>query len=174
LPSLYQYPVVRNLHKLESLTPYTNDYNPIRSKERSGDTHNSTTQQQHAHKQKRVHKSKRSHISKTRPNLSLTNQQRGCRGSELWCAQSMLGYCFMAPRGSFYSPKGPRSRWSFIWKLLAFPVCGCTGMSGGAPDTAQCNCQQIPDWSLFISDGHQTIWWCAPDCLVRHLTVGCR
>jgi hypothetical protein len=26
----------------------------------------------------------------------------------------------MVPRGSFYSPKGPRSRWSFIWKLPAF------------------------------------------------------
>jgi hypothetical protein len=34
---------------------YTNDYNQIRSKEGSRDTHKSTTQQQHTHKQKREH-----------------------------------------------------------------------------------------------------------------------
>jgi hypothetical protein len=34
--------------------PYTNDYNHNRSKEGSRDTHKSTTQQQHAHKQKRA------------------------------------------------------------------------------------------------------------------------
>jgi hypothetical protein len=45
-----------------------------------------------------------------------------------------LVYLFEAPRGPFYSPKGPRSRWSFIWKLPAFPGCGRTGLSGGTPD----------------------------------------
>jgi hypothetical protein len=29
----------------------------------------------------------------------------------------ILGILLCGPRGSFYSPKGPRSRWSFIWKL---------------------------------------------------------
>jgi len=48
-----------------------------------------------------------------------------------------LVYLFEAPRGPFYSPKGPRSHWSFIWKLPAFPGCGCTGLSGGAPDSEQ-------------------------------------
>jgi hypothetical protein len=48
-----------------------------------------------------------------------------------------LVYLFEAPRGPFYSPKGPRSRWSFIWKLPAFPGFGCTGLSGGAPDSEQ-------------------------------------
>jgi hypothetical protein len=38
-----------------------------------------------------------------------------------------LVYLFESPRGLFYSPKGPRSRWSFIWKLPAFPGCECTG-----------------------------------------------
>jgi hypothetical protein len=40
-----------------------------------------------------------SHNSRTRSNLSLTNQQRGHRSSELWCAQSMLGYQLHAPWG---------------------------------------------------------------------------
>jgi hypothetical protein len=35
MSSLYQYPVVRNLNKLKSLPPYTNDYNQIWSKEGS-------------------------------------------------------------------------------------------------------------------------------------------
>jgi hypothetical protein len=69
----------------------------------------------------------------------------------------MLWYCSKAPRGSFYNPKGPRSRWSFIWKLPAFPVCGCTGLSGGARDTARFNGQKIPDWPLSILDGHWTV-----------------
>jgi hypothetical protein len=42
-----------------------------------------------------------------------------------------------ASRGPFYSPKGLRSRWSFIWKLLAFLVCWCTGLSGAPPDSEQ-------------------------------------
>jgi hypothetical protein len=55
---------MRNLHKLEPLTPYTNDYNQNRSKDVSRDTHKSTTQQQHAHKQKeREHESKRQSYS---------------------------------------------------------------------------------------------------------------
>jgi hypothetical protein len=50
---LYQIPFARNLHKLESLTPYTNDLNQNRSKE-GVDTHTRTqSQQQHAHKSRR-------------------------------------------------------------------------------------------------------------------------
>jgi hypothetical protein len=51
----------------------------------------------------------------------------------------MLGYLLHIPRGSFYSPKGPNSCWSSIWKaLVAFcpwvhRTIRCT------PDTAQCN-----------------------------------
>jgi hypothetical protein len=30
----------------------------------------------------------------------------------------MLGMLLHAPKGSFYSPKGPMSRWSSIWKAL--------------------------------------------------------
>jgi hypothetical protein len=40
--SLYQFPVVRNLHKLESLTPYTNVYNQNRSENGSRNTHKNT------------------------------------------------------------------------------------------------------------------------------------
>jgi hypothetical protein len=43
-------------------------------------------------------------------------------------------YFSIVPRCSFYSPKGPKSRWSFIWKLPTFPVCVCTGLSGGTLD----------------------------------------
>jgi hypothetical protein len=51
---------VKNLHKLESLTPYIDDYNQNRSKDVSRNAHKSTTQQQYAHKQKeRAHESKR-------------------------------------------------------------------------------------------------------------------
>jgi hypothetical protein len=31
-----------------------------------------------------------------------------------------LGFSSMVPRGPFYRPKGPRSHWSFIWKLPTF------------------------------------------------------
>jgi hypothetical protein len=69
----------------------------------------------------------------------------------------MLVYCSMAPRGFFYSPKGPKSRWSSIWKaLIAFcprvhQTVRCTR------DTAQCNDYVSPDWLLFASRGHRTV-----------------
>jgi hypothetical protein len=115
LSSLYQYPVARNLHKLESLTPYTNDYNQIQSKEGSIDAHRSTTQQQHTHKHKRERTNQNDRVTaQERAQISLTNQKH-CRGvSELWCAQSMLRWLLHEHRGSFYSPKGSRSPWSFI------------------------------------------------------------
>jgi hypothetical protein len=115
--------ISRNLHKLESLTPCTNDLNQNRSKERSRNAHKSTiAATPRTQAKKRAHESKRqSHSSKTHSNISLTNQKHGHRVSELWCAQSML---FSAPRQSFYRLKRPRRRLSFIWKLLVFPVCG--------------------------------------------------
>jgi hypothetical protein len=59
--------MARNLHKLESLTPYTNDYNQNWSKYGTRDTHKSTTQQQHTHKQKR---------ERTNQNNKVTAQER--------------------------------------------------------------------------------------------------
>jgi hypothetical protein len=64
-----------------------------------------------------------------------------------------------ALRGSFYSPKGPRSRWSSIWKaMIAFcprvhRTVRCT------PDSEQCNDYKIPDWLVSCSGGHGTIRW---------------
>jgi hypothetical protein len=64
-----------------------------------------------------------------------------------------LVYLFEAPRGPFYSPKGPRSRWSFIWKLLAavgglLSECHLELAVGakvhGAPNSPAC--------------GHRTVW----------------
>jgi hypothetical protein len=85
MSSLYQYPFVRNLHKLKPLTPYKNDYNKKQSRDGRRNIHKSTMQQQHAHKQKeRAHESKQqSYSSRMCPNLSLTNQQCGRKGSEL-------------------------------------------------------------------------------------------
>jgi hypothetical protein len=81
MSSLYQYPFTRNLHILESLTHCTVDYNQNRNKDGSRNAHNSTTQQEHAHNKKgRAHESTRqSYNSRTRPNLSLTSQQRGAK-----------------------------------------------------------------------------------------------
>jgi hypothetical protein len=44
-------------------------------------------------------------------NLSTIIELCGCDESECWSALDMLGYCIKVPRGSFYSPKGPRSHW---------------------------------------------------------------
>jgi hypothetical protein len=54
---------VRNLHRLESLKPYTNDYNQIRSKERSRDANKGIMQQQHAHKQRRERTNKNDRVT---------------------------------------------------------------------------------------------------------------
>jgi hypothetical protein len=63
LSSLYQILFVRNLHKLESLTPYTNDLNQNRSKE-GVETHTRTqSQQQHAHRSKRERKNQNSGVT---------------------------------------------------------------------------------------------------------------
>jgi hypothetical protein len=79
----------------------------------------------------------------------------------------MLGVVLHAPRGPFYSPKGPKSRWSSIWKALVafcpwvhrlsgahrtlhsatttnhligwFPILGGTRPSGGWHRTVQCS-----------------------------------
>jgi hypothetical protein len=36
----------------------------------------------------------------------------------LYCGLGLLGVMVEAPRGLFYSPKGPRIRCSSIWKVL--------------------------------------------------------
>jgi hypothetical protein len=65
----------------------------------------------------------------------------------------MLGIELHAPRRLFCSPKGPRSRWSSIWKtLVAFcpwvhRTVQCT------PDSEQCNNKESLDWLLSASGG---------------------
>jgi hypothetical protein len=71
----------------------------------------------------------------------------------------MLGVVLLAPRGPFYSPKGPRSRYSSIWQAL---VAFCPWMHRTVrrtPDSEQCNGKRSPDWRLSASEG-------APDCPV--------
>jgi hypothetical protein len=79
----------------------------------------------------------------------------------------------MAPRGSFYSTKGPRSHWSSIWKA---PVAFCLRLHQTircTPDTAQCNGYGSLYWLLSTSGGtgpssgwHRTVrctyWQLAP------------
>jgi hypothetical protein len=70
----------------------------------------------------------------------------------------MLGVVLHAPRGPFYSPKGPRSRWSSIWKALVCFVHGCTGLSGA---------HRIVN--SVATENHMIGWFPvlgAPDCLV--------
>jgi hypothetical protein len=81
-------------------------------------------------------------------------------------------YCSMALRGgSFYSAKGPKSRWTFIWKALVvfYPrvhrTVRCT------PDTVQCNSYESLDWLLSAS-GASICLVGAPDCSVLLLIVG--
>jgi hypothetical protein len=59
----------------------------------------------------------------------------------------------MVPRGSFYSPKGPRSCWSSIWKALVVLYPRVHRTVRCTPDTAQCNSYESLDWLLSASWG---------------------
>jgi hypothetical protein len=113
-------PFVRNLHKLESLTPYTNDLNQSSRVMGSSNTHNSSNHINTCTRvKKRAQETTQQSYSSTRcSNLYLAKQQLGREISVLWNVQRMLGQFSMAPRGSFYSPKGLRSRRSSVWKAL--------------------------------------------------------
>jgi hypothetical protein len=107
LSSLYQYPFVRNLHRLESLKPYTNDYNQIQIKERSRYAHKSTMQQQHAHKQRRERTNQNERVT-TQERAQISLQQIKSVDAELWSCSVLkvclgnssicLGCIFIAPR----------------------------------------------------------------------------
>jgi hypothetical protein len=114
---------MRNLYKLESLTPYTNYFNQGTRLRGSSNTHKRPN---HSNTCTRVKKraqeiAQRSYNSKTCSNLYLAKQQRGLNVSVLLDAQRMLSVLLHAPRGSFYSPKGQRGYLFFNWKeLIAF------------------------------------------------------
>jgi hypothetical protein len=66
----------------------------------------------HKCKKKRAQQqNERATAQEMRSNLSRTLRRCGRGVSKLWCAQVMLGMLLHAPRGPFYSPKRPRSRW---------------------------------------------------------------
>jgi hypothetical protein len=78
------------------------------------------------------------HLKEVINSLSLWNN---CVFAKSWRCRMFNGYLFLdlhAPRGPFYSPKGPRSHWRSIWKaLVAFcprvhQTVRCT------PDSEQC------------------------------------
>jgi hypothetical protein len=94
-----------------------------------------------------------------------------------------LMYNSMVLRGSFYSPNGPRSYWSFIWKLLAFPIYVCTRLSDGTPDSVQYNGHQIVDWLPSFSwdtgqfgvpsDRWSLLMWLIVVGYLSHRTIWC-
>jgi hypothetical protein len=78
----------------------------------------------------------------------------------------MLGVELNAPRGRFYSPKGPMSPWSSIWKAL---VAFCSWVHR----TVRC----IPNSEQCVAENRVTGWFPvlgASDHPVHHLTVGPR
>jgi hypothetical protein len=133
--------------------------------------HDATTTRTNA-KKRAQQQSDRVTTYKIRSNLSQTFQRHGHRSQSCIVLKVCLVYCSKRLVVPFYSPKRPRSRWSFIWKLLAFPVYVCTWLSGGTLNNAHYNVPKITDWPLSFSDGHRTVRWEAPDCPLCHLTIG--
>jgi hypothetical protein len=87
--------------------PYTNDYNQIQSKEGSRDAHNSTTQQQHEHKQKkeRTNQTMESQLKNTLKSLSNKSTAWSQKFGVVVCSKyawvstpCALGGPFIAPR----------------------------------------------------------------------------
>jgi predicted DNA-binding WGR domain protein len=129
---------VRNLHKLESLTPYTNDLNQNWGKE-GVETHTRTqSQQEHAHKSRRERKNQSSRLTAQKRAKSLSNETIAWSQSlgVVVCSRSACVQLH-APRGSFYSPKGPRSCLVFIWKALVVFCPWVHWTVRFTPDTAQ-------------------------------------
>jgi hypothetical protein len=117
---------VRNLYKLESLRPYT-VWSKSRTSVREGlATHTrAQMQQDHTHKwrRERTNENQQSLNSK-RSDLSLNEPRhdQSPRVSSFVLSQCFSRVCSMAPRGSFYSPKGLGVIRSSFGKQLAFPV----------------------------------------------------
>jgi hypothetical protein len=110
--------------------------------------HKSTnTTRPHTQVKKRAHEWKPTEFqTKTRWDLSEQTKALSESQSMLYALVFFLivlhGYCSMAPRGSFYSPKEPMCRWIFIWEAISLP------------------CLLAPDWTtndLFPSLAKPTI-----------------
>jgi hypothetical protein len=106
--------------------------------------------------------------SKKCSNLSQITRGRGRRVSECWCALEMLGYWMEAPWDPFYSPKGPRSRCSFLVKtVMILHFVGALDQSS-AHRTESCSPPVLgSDWPVSKPGEHrtspvhhQTVWWC--------------
>jgi hypothetical protein len=84
-----------------------------------------------------------------------------------------------APRGPFYRPNGPRSRWNSFWKaILAFcrvahRTVRCTTGQSGAPPDRSCSLSGARSPSILGSaDRWSNSPLGSPDSLMRQLTVG--
>jgi hypothetical protein len=86
----------------------------------------------------------------------------------------MIGVVLYAPRGPFYSPKGPRSRWIFNWQALLALCPWVHRAVRCTPDSERCNGRESPDWLLSTFRGHQTVRWVASNRPVHHFTIGSR
>jgi hypothetical protein len=96
-----------------------------------------------------------SHNSRTRSNLSLTNQQRGHRGSKLWCAQSMLGYQLHAPWGGpFIAPRDLGAVEASFGRPWLPSVHWCTELSGAhqTPHSLRFCFLNLPSRLLLVFD----------------------
>jgi hypothetical protein len=92
-------------------------------------------------------------------NPYLAKQQRGRKVSCCRMFKEWLGFPPWCLVWSFYSPKGPRSCWSSIWKAL---VAFCSRVHRTAwctSDTAQCNDYESLDWLVSTSMGYRTVRW---------------
>jgi hypothetical protein len=133
-------PFVRNLHKLEPLTltilirmKTTRVREGIETHARARVTTVTRTQvKKRAHK----HSAASSQLNKC-SNLKHIDSDACLRSLDVLECSMEACVLLHAPSGPFHSPKGPRSRWSFIWKLPAFLFCWCTGLSGALPDSEQ-------------------------------------
>jgi hypothetical protein len=131
-------PVVRNLHKLESLTPYTSDHNQNKSMGRNKlctQEHNVVTTRTNAKRRERNNKTKEQRPKKC-AQISLEHfgdvvaEFRSCGVLKLClvCFSMRLGVPFIAPRG--LGVVG-----SYIRKLQTFPIYVRTRLSSGALDS---------------------------------------
>jgi hypothetical protein len=84
-------------------------------------------------------------------NLSRVTRKRGHSVSECCVALEVLGYCIKAPRGPLYSPKGPRSQFSFLVKTTKNLLCSRHRTGSCSPHSgiwlASFQTGRAPNWS---------------------------
>jgi hypothetical protein len=124
---------VRNLHKLESLTPYTNDHNQIQSKEGSRTAHKSTiAATQHTSKEESARiKTRESQLNNTLKSLSNKSKAWSQSFGVVLCSKHAWGSSPWRLGGPFIAPRD-QGAVAPSFERLWLPSVRCT------PDTTQC------------------------------------